>query len=110
MIKEFLMENSGVKYVDKDIFYTCYHKIQQWLDVSILVGYLMKYKIVQNSDELETLTSPHRDPQYKKISLIKYVERAGKDGFMLFYMCLKESSDKARGHGDAVAELDNCGK
>ncbi len=94
--------------MDKRIFYSCYHKIKPWIDISVLVGYLMKYNIVQSVDDMEELTSSYFKRQDRLNSLLRMVEKGGNDGYMLLYICLRESCVEAVGHNDVVAEL-NCG-
>ncbi len=43
-------------------------------------------------------------------SLLKMVERRGNDGYMLLYICLKESCVEARDHNYVIAELNCRGK
>ncbi len=108
-MKDYLDQNPDVHFVDKDTFYTCYHKIRPRLDTSILVGYLMKYNMVRDSDRIVELTSPYLKPQDKITSLLKTAEEAGPNGFMLLYMCLKESGFESPGHEAAVIELQKEG-
>ena len=96
--------------MDHDIFFHCFTKIRPWLDLSTLAIYLTKYGVVTRSDDMLALTSPYLTPQDKMNSLMQLVERAGSDGFMFLYMCLRESSTECRGHEDAVRELDHCGE
>ena len=96
--------------MDHDIFFHCFTKIRPWLDLSALAIYLTKYGVVTRSDDMLALTSPYLMPQDKMNSLMQLVERAGSDGFMFLYMCLRESSTECRGHEDAVRELDHCGE
>ncbi len=56
-VKEFLQEHPEVKFVNKRMFYSCYSNIERWIDISVLVGYLVKYNIVQNSEDMEELIS-----------------------------------------------------
>ena len=110
LVKEFIYENSGVYNITRKVFYTCYSKIQPWLDLSLLAKYLTKYGIVKNAEDMYALTSSYVYPQDRNNSLMKLVEEAGPDGFMFLYMCLRESSVEHIGHQDAVAELDHYGK
>ena len=109
-MREFLQEHPDLNFIDKDTFFSCFHKIRSWLDLSVLVGYLMKYDLVKSSTDMETLTSAYLRPQDRLNSLVKMVEVAGEGGFMLLYMCLRESSEEVRGHESAVAELEHCGE
>ena len=109
-VREFLEKNPQLKYVDKEVFYSCFHEIKPWIDLSILIGYLMKYDLVQSSDDMYILTSSFFPPQDKFNSLVKTVEAAGQGGFMLLYICLKESASETRGHEAAAVALENCGK
>ena len=110
LIKDFLEEHPDIKFVDREIFYACLHRIKPWLDVSVLGGYMMKYDLLKTSGNLEELTSSYFKPQDRLNSLVKIVEAGGSNGFMLFYMCLRESISEAGGHEDAVKELDHYGK
>ena len=62
------------------------------------------------ADDMELLTSPYFEPQQRRNSLLRLVNEAGSDGFMLLYMSLRESSEANPGHKDAVNELDCCGE
>lgn len=110
LVKDFLEENKGVHFVDHEVFFHCFVKIRPWLDLSTLANYLTKYGVVTRGDDMLALTSPHLTPQDKMTSLIQLVEKAGSDGFMFLYMCLRDSSEECRGHNDAVRELDHYGK
>jgi len=108
-VVDFLEEHPGETYVNRDTFLSCLHMIRPWMDISVLARYLMKYGVVKNSEDMEVLTSSYLKPQDRFNSLIRMVEQVGKDGFMLLYMCLKESSVETKGHGDAAAELQRYG-
>lgn len=108
-VKVFLKEHPDIEYVDQRVFFACYSKIKPWLNHSVLVGYLMKYGLVQSSDDMELLTSSFYKPQDRETSLIRMAENVV-DGFMLLYMCLFESGEEHMGHVDAVSELNHCGK
>lgn len=107
-MKDFLDENPDVYFVDRLVFFSCFTKIRPWLDLDLLATHLTKYGVVKNGDDMKALTSSYLMPQDKMNSLIKLVEEAGSDGFMLLYMCLRESSESI-GHQDAVQELDYHG-
>ena len=103
-----MADHKGVCYVDEAIFMECYDEIRPKLDVSSLVGHLMKYDLVKSTDALSTLSTTTN--QVEKVTLlVEIVKGAGHDGFMLLYMCLWESADKCIGHAEAVEELDRCG-
>jgi hypothetical protein len=109
-VKEFLDEHPDIKFIDREIFFACFHQIKPWLNISTLVGYMMKYGLVKTSSDMEELTSSYFKPQDKINSLMRMVEANGTNGCMLLYMCLKESSTEAKGHEDAIKELNHCGK
>lgn len=109
LVKEFMAENAGVHFVDQAVFFSCYSKIQAWLDPSILPKYLTKYGVVKNGDHICALSSTTLMPQARHNSLVKLVEEAGSDGFMFLYMSLRDSSIESIGHQDAAQELDHCG-
>jgi len=90
--------------------FKCYIKIKQWLDLNLMSGYLMKYGVVRNSEDMELITSPYYTPQDRMTSLMKVLERAGKKGFLAFYAGLNETAENSRGHADAVKEIDCYGK
>ena len=96
--------------MDRDVFFHCFTKIRPWLDLSTLAIYLTKYGVVTRSDDMLALTSPNLTQQEKVNSLIQLVEKAGSNGCMFLYMCLRESLTECRGHEDAVRELDHYGK
>ena len=96
-------------FVDKYVFFTCFQKIRQRLDLTLLVGYLMKYHLVRDSSRMEELTSSYLKSHDKMTSLVRMAEEAGPDGFMIIYKCLKESAFESLGHQAAVEELEKEG-
>ena len=69
----------------------------------------MKYNMVKDANCFVELTSAYLKPDDKMASLLKTTEEAGPNGFMLLYMCLKESESESLGHADAAAELEREG-
>jgi hypothetical protein len=109
LINDFVAGNPEVPHIDHQVFKSCYPKIKPWFDLSLLASYLFKYGVVKNSSDMYVLTSSHLPPQDRNNSLVKLVEEAGPDGFMLLYMSLRDSSTESIGHQDAVQELDHHG-
>ena len=71
----------------------------------------MKYNLVQNSEDMEELTNSYSKGEDRLNSMLKMVERRGNDdGYMLLYICLRESCVEVRGHNDVITELDCSGK
>lgn len=110
LVRDFLEEHPDTKFIDQDVFRACFSRIKDWLDMSVLVGYMMKYGLLKTAGDMEELTSSYYKPQDRLNSLMKMAEAGGNDGFMLLYMCLRESASEAGGHKDAVKELDHYGK
>lgn len=111
-IKNFMEQNPGVFYVDKEVFRLCHEEIRTWLDNSVLLPYLKKYGVVMDFEDEKELLSPYSRLQDQFTSLIDLVERQGECGFMLLYMCIHESSSESEvpDHKDAVTKLDLAGK
>ena len=51
LVKELYLENGSI-FVDQEVFRACWDRISRWVDISILVGYLMKYGVATNPGEL----------------------------------------------------------
>ena len=71
----------------------------------------MKYELAKTTNDMEQLTSPYHLSEMRHQHLLRLAERGGEHGFMLLYMCIRDSIDQCPlGHGDAIRELDRCGK
>ncbi len=91
--------------ISRRSFDNCVSEMSSYLDLQHLSGFLLKYEIIQYYD-VEYLSSPHYRPyQERSTSLMKMVEKIGRCGFPLLYVCLKESSLECRGHEDIVDQL-----
>ena len=104
-VEEFLCDNKDLNFIDKATFDECYYKFKNWLDVQVLVPYLMRYHLLTANDE-HYLTNPYTSCVEKSFHLVRVAEKGGRNGFMLLYMCILESIEETRGHADAVTELD----
>ena len=76
------------------------------------MGYLMKNGLVNNSDEMDDISSPYLTAAVKHTNLMRLLAaNGGGSGHFLFYMSLCESLESnPLGHGDAVDELKRCGE
>ncbi len=70
----------------------------------------MKHGVVRNSEDMELVTSPHYEAQDRMAFMVSMLERSGRYGFLAFYAALNESAEEARGHRDALAEINILGK
>lgn len=109
MLEEFDVKYPIAKYIDRTAFFRCYQTIQSWLDMNILFGHLMKYGVIKNNEDMMLIANPGYEHQYRMTSLFTMLERTGREGYALFYMCLKETSEQSRGHKSAVEELEQYG-
>ena len=109
LVSDFMKDHPDINYVNKEVFYHCYYKIKPWLDFHILCPYLMKYQIVNDSNDIECITGRWIQPQDRMNSLIRMIERGGTNGFMVLYICIYETSKETNGHADAIKELDKIG-
>ena len=71
----------------------------------MLLGHLMRYGLVRNASDIETITSSSFQPQDRLNALLKLTEAAGTEGFMLLFMCLFDSRSDTMGHKQAVELL-----
>ena len=110
VVRDFMKDHPDINYVNKEVFYHCYYKIKPWLDFHVLCPYLMKYQIVNDSNDIECITGRWIQPQERMNSLIRMIERGGTNGFMVLYICIYETSKETNGHADAIKELDKIGK
>lgn len=108
-VREFLKSNPNVSYVNKEVFFFGYNKIQHLLDYSLLYPLLMSHDLARNSDDLERLTSSYHQPHDRHVALLQLAERGGEYGFMLLYMCICATSSESHGHLEAVRILDSVG-
>ena len=108
-VTAFMDEHPEINFVDKDIFFSCKKSIMPMLNMSVLIGYMIKYDMMQN-DDLITLANPHLTSLEKENSLIKMIEEIGPKGFMLLHMCLLESSPEDPLHKEAATILGRKGK
>ena len=108
--REFLNSHPHIHYVNKEVFYFCYHKIQRLLDYNLLFPLLMSHELARNSDDAEKLTSSYHQPHDRHIALLQLAERGGEYGFMLLYMCISATCSESRGHAEAVGILDSEGE
>ena len=79
------------------------------LNFSALVGHLIRYDMIQNTD-LVMLASPYSSSHEKETSIIEMIDDVGSKGFMLLYMCLIESSQECPAHKEAATILSEKGE
>lgn len=76
------------------------------------MGYLMKNGLVNNTNDMESISSPYLGATQRHTNLNHLLTaNGGGCGHFIFYMSLCESLEKnPLGHGDAVDEMMKCGK
>ena len=110
IVKDFMKLNPNCSYVNRKVFFHCYCKIKFYLDNNVLYPIMMRHELVQDSDDLEKLTSPYFQPHDHRATLIQLAEKGGEYGFMLLYMCICATSDESPGHADAAEILTDAGR
>lgn len=100
--------NPGAMYVGKEVFYHCREAIKPLIDNSALLPLLNQYDLCTPEDTDE-LISPFK-MQDRFTSLVSLIERQGENGFMMLYMCLRQSTKKAQSHAEAVQILNMMGE
>ena len=111
MVRDYLLSNPDIKYVDHEVFKSSFSTIKPWLNISELVPYLMTHRLANSSDDMNTLTNQSYPLDVKLTHLFTLAQNGGRHGFMILYRCLRESMVECPlGHGDAVKEIDKCGE
>ena len=110
LVKKFMSDHPHVNYINKEVFCQCYHKIKPWLNISCLQHLFMKYRLVNNSDEMKAISSSYLQASDKSIALVEMIEKGGENGYMIFYICIYESSSGNIGHEDVLNILDSTGE
>ena len=108
-MREYIESNPDARYIDSSVFNLCFQDIKKWLDVRVLLGFLLKYGLA-NSNDVEILNSQSHFSDYKRTHLIGMAERGGLHGFMVLYVCIRESRSEALGHKDVIQQLDELGE
>lgn len=108
---EFYQKNDCV-YVGEQTINQCWGKIRPWVNVSTLMGYLMKNGLVNGPDDMDAISSPYLTAAVRQTNLMQLLSaNGGGNGHFLFYMSLCESLESnPLGHGDAVDELKRRGE
>jgi hypothetical protein len=108
---EFYQKNDCV-YVGEQTINQCWGKIRPWVNISTLMGYLMKNGLVNNPDDMDAISSPYLTAAVRQTNLMQLLSaNGGGSGHFLFYMSLCESLESnPLGHGDAVDELKRRGE
>ena len=102
----FLGQDDGDPQITRHVFHDCLYKIIKWIDVKAMVPQLMKHRIISGEDDLHRVTQG--SPAQNVINLYSKLGRS-KNGFQLFYRCLRESQDEHLGHKDAADVLKQTG-
>ena len=96
----------GEPCVTKLVYQRCISEICEWIDVEAMVPQLMQYSIITTQDDIHVIThglpSQRRNYLYSKLC-------GSKNGFQLFYRCLRESQSNQLGHKDAADKLEEIG-
>ena len=108
---EFYQKNDCV-YVGELTINQCWGKIRGWINMSSLMGYLMRNGLVNNADDMDAISSPYLTATVRQTNLMQLLSaNGGGNGHFLFYMSLCESLESnPLGHGDAVDELKRRGE
>lgn len=101
--------NPGLSFVSREVFCHCRELIRPLLDNSALLPYLQKYDMLSDAEDVDKLTSPYYQMEDRFTSLVNLIERQGECGYMLLYMCIRESCAEAPSHADARTHLDTMG-
>ena len=88
------------------MFHDCFVNIKRWIDVKAIVPQLMKHRIISGPDDVHRFTQG--PPAQNMIELYTKLCRS-KNGFQIFYRCLRQSQDDHLGHKDAADELEETG-
>ena len=81
----------------------------EWLDLVLICDYLMEYGVINSSTDLKEITGCFCKPGGQITSLMRVVERAGRDGIIALYASLYETREECSGHREAIAILDKNG-
>ena len=108
-VRAFLAENSGLRYVTREVFWSSYEKIRAYLDNVLLWPLMMSHGLARGSDDIERLTSQSLQPHHRRAALLELAEKGGDHGFMLLFICIHKSSGDSLGHADAVKILQEAG-
>ncbi len=92
----------------EDVFKECLPSLTQFVSVSTLLPYLLKYRLVHMAD-IDSVQSPYLDNVTKITNLFNLTKRnGGENGFDLLYDCLFNTSEEHRGHDEIIQELNRC--
>ncbi|CAI8055815.1 hypothetical protein GBAR_LOCUS30441 [Geodia barretti] len=95
----------GALQITKRVYHECITDIQDWIDVVRMLPQLMKHKVISGPDDMYNIIngSPREKLHYL------YSKLCGcKNGFQLFYQCLRE--DDHLGHRDAADKLEETAR
>jgi DNA repair exonuclease SbcCD ATPase subunit len=95
-------QDDGDPQITRHVFHDCFYKINKWIDVKAMVPQLMKHRIISGEDDVHRVTQG--SPAQNVINLYSKLSRS-KNGFQIFYRCLRESQDEHLGHKDAADVL-----
>ena len=96
----------GEPQITKRVYHKCITKIHDWIDVEGMLPQLMEHNVISGRDDMHRIThgSPRENLNYL------YSKLCGcKNGFQLFYQCLRESQGDYLGHRDAADKLEETG-
>ena len=69
----------------------------------------MKYGVVQDPIQLETLQNPYFTTRQKADQLLTLVTRSGPCGCHVLYMCIRDDDENPLGHASAIEMLADKG-
>lgn len=108
-VQEYLGENQGCHYVNKEVFWHSYAKIKPFLDNLLLFPLLMSHDLATDTEDVEKLINSSLQPHHRHLALLELADRGGEYGYMLLFMCIAATSEKSPGHADAARILQETG-
>ena len=97
-------EKNGRVWVDQECINACWNKIFIYIRIGSLNHHLITYGLASATDDLLG-----NDQAKAKSNLLQLVASSGPCGPYLFYMCLLDSYDEAKGHAEAALLLMSTG-
>ena len=73
-VREFLGNNPGFHYVNKEVFWNTYDRIKPFLDNSLLFPLLMRHNLARDVEHLQRLTESSHQPHQRQIALVELAD------------------------------------
>ena len=93
-------------WITKKVYHECADELYQWVNVEGILPQLMKHKIISGPDDMHGVTT---GSPCQKMNFLYSKLCSSRNGFQLFYRCLRESQDDHLGHRDAADKLEETG-